>query len=57
MWIYPVDVKRANEFGQIFEKEKIDQLDDHKKVDSEEGIADSVKIKIKKRKGIKQSEQ
>lgn len=22
MWIYPVDMKRANEFGQIFEKEK-----------------------------------
>lgn len=22
MWIYPVDMKRANEFGQIFEEEK-----------------------------------
>ena len=25
MRIYPVDMKRANEFGQTFEKEKVDE--------------------------------
>lgn len=56
MWIYPVDIKRANEFGQILEKENMDQPDDRKKVEDseEEVVTDS--IKIKKRKGIKQLE-
>ena len=31
MWIYPVDMKRANEFGQTFEKEKVDKEEEDKK--------------------------
>lgn len=26
MWIYPVDMKRANEFGQTFEKEEKEEI-------------------------------
>lgn len=28
MWIYPVDMKRTNEFGQTFEKEKVDEKEE-----------------------------
>lgn len=31
MWIYPVDMKRHNEFGQVFEKEKNEDSDEMKK--------------------------
>lgn len=28
MWIYPVDMKRTNEFGQTFQKEKVDEQEE-----------------------------
>lgn len=51
MWIYPVDMKRTNEFGQVFEKEKDNQPEDNSiKSESKEEIekdiiTDSKKVK------------
>lgn len=51
MWIYPVDMKRANEFGQIFEKE----TEDCKKVEIE-NEALTIGASNVKRRGIKKTE-
>ena len=55
MWIYPVDMKRTNEFGQVFEKEKDYQDEDYKKIEieNEEVAVDASKVK---RRGIKKTE-
>ena len=55
MWIYPVDMKRTNEFGQVFEKEKDYQDEDYKKIEieNEEVTVDVSKVK---RRGIKKTE-
>jgi hypothetical protein len=52
MWIYPVDMKRANEFGQIFEMKKDEQYENCKNdiVENEKSTTDAVKRRV-----IKQS--
>lgn len=46
MWIYPVDMKRANEFGQVFEKEKIES-EESVKLDKNEEVETDQTEKIK----------
>lgn len=56
MWIYPVDKKRTNEFGQTFEKEKVDEKEvDQPTTSNDESNTNAVKakkrpVKIKKQK-------
>lgn len=53
MWIYPVDMKRANEFGQVFEKEKDDKKEEFKSDEGEESTTETSQVK---KRGIKASE-
>ena len=55
MWIYPVDMKRANEFGQVFDKEKAELADD--KIKSEIEKEPETETSQVKRRDIRKSER
>ena len=48
MWIYPVDIKRSNEFGQVFEAEKAESSEE-KKDEDKESASDAGQTQARKR--------
>ncbi len=48
MWIYPVDMKRSNEFGQVFETEKAESSEE-KKDEDKESASDAGQTQARKR--------
>lgn len=54
MWVYPVDMKRANEFGQVFTTEPNDSKDSDKSEDENE-IETNVDLGARQRKASQRS--
>ena len=59
MWIYPVDMNRANEFGQVFNAEKVDSHKSDSSADETEPNEDEDEDKkaIRKRRVGKQQQK